>query len=426
MACDKIARMFRFSLVKVAVSVVVVAIVGMLVYQIPAVNQRLSWRVDFARTYLRGMVSPVQAMPTPLPQPVVSVEEINIPVNVPEKPTAQAGTPTAELSPTPEPTPTPLPDYIALPPPSWEKQTINNCGPASLSMYLRYYGWEGDQSVISDIIKPLPQDRNVNIEEMAYYARTRAGWLNTEYRVGGDIEMMKAFLAEGIPVLIEEGFIMEESGWPNDDRWAGHYLLLTGYDDGSQSFIAHDSFRGPDLYFTYESLNKNWQAFNRVYMLLYTADQEETVRAILGPHWDVEYNRQYALEVAEAEIEADPKDAFAWFNLGTNLVYFKRYSEAGRAFDEARTLGLPQRMLRYQFGPFFAYFHTGRLDDLFALTEYALERTPNAEEALLWHGWGLYRQGDKAGALSYFHQALEANPNYYDAQYALDFVESNP
>lgn len=426
MACDKIARMFRFSLVKVAVSVVVVAIVGMLVYQIPAVNQRLSWRVDFARTYLRGMVSPVQAMPTPLPQPVVSVEEINIPVNVPEKPTAQAGTPTAELSPTPEPTPTPLPDYIALPPPSWEKQTINNCGPASLSMYLRYYGWEGDQSVISDIIKPLPQDRNVNIEEMAYYARTRAGWLNTEYRVGGDIEMMKAFLAEGIPVLIEEGFIMEESGWPNDDRWAGHYLLLTGYDDGSQSFIAHDSFRGPDLYFTYESLNKNWQAFNRVYMLLYTADQEETVRAILGPHWDVEYNRQYALEVAEAEIEADPKDAFAWFNLGTNLVYFKRYSEAGRAFDEARTLGLPQRMLRYQFGPFFAYFHTGRLDDLFALTEYALERTPNSEESLLWHGWGLYRQGDKAGALSYFHQALEANPNYYDAQYALDFVESNP
>ena len=247
MACDKIARMFRFSLVKVAVSVVVVAIVGMLVYQIPAVNQRLSWRVDFARTYLRGMVSPVQAMPTPLPQPVVSVEEINIPVNVPEKPTAQAGTPTAELSPTPEPTPTPLPDYIALPPPSWEKQTINNCGPASLSMYLRYYGWEGDQSVISEIIKPLPQDRNVNIEEMAYYARTRAGWLNTEYRVGGDIEMMKAFLAEGIPVLIEEGFIMEESGWPNDDRWAGHYLLLTGYDDGSQSFIAHDSFRGPSL-----------------------------------------------------------------------------------------------------------------------------------------------------------------------------------
>ena len=26
--------------------------------------------------------------------------------------------------------------------------------------------------------------------------------------------------------------------------------------------------------------------------------------------------------------------------------------------------GLPQRMLRYQFGPFFAYFHTGRIDDL--------------------------------------------------------------
>jgi hypothetical protein len=27
------------------------------------------------------------------------------------------------------------------------------------------------------------------------------------------------------PVMIEESFIMEESYWLNDDRWAGHYLL---------------------------------------------------------------------------------------------------------------------------------------------------------------------------------------------------------
>jgi tetratricopeptide (TPR) repeat protein len=63
---------------------------------------------------------------------------------------------------------------------------------------------------------------------------------------------------------------------------------------------------------------------------------------------------------------------------------------------------------------------------LLALTEYALQITPNAEEALLWHGWALYRSGDTAGAIEDFRAALIENSNYADAQYALDFVRENP
>jgi tetratricopeptide (TPR) repeat protein len=64
--------------------------------------------------------------------------------------------------------------------------------------------------------------------------------------------------------------------------------------------------------------------------------------------------------------------------------------------------------------------------DLLALTEYALERTPNSEEALLWHGWALYRDGETAKAIEDWRAALEANPTYVDAQYALDFVGAAP
>jgi tetratricopeptide (TPR) repeat protein len=157
-------------------------------------------------------------------------------------------------------------------------------------------------------------------------------------------------------------------------------------------------------------------------MLVYTPDQQETVQAILGDNWDEERNRQHAQAVAQAEIEADPEDGYAWFNLGTNLLYFEQYQDAALAYDEARKIGWPQRMLRYKFGPFFAYFHAGRNEDLLTLTEYALQRTPNAEEAHLWRGWGRYRSGDVNGAVADFRAALEVNPNNWDAQYALDFV----
>ena len=163
-----------------------------------------------------------------------------------------------------------------------------------------------------------------------------------------------------------------------------------------------------------------------MYILVYPPTLQETVRSILGEDWEVDRSRQKALERAQAEIDANQANPFAWFNLGTNLVYFERWGEAANAFDRARELGLPQRMLRYQFTPFFAYFHTRRIEDLLALTEYALKITPNAEEALLWHGWGLYRDGDTPGAIADFQAALNENPNYSDAQYALTFVRQNP
>ena len=190
-------------------------------------------------------------------------------------------------------------------------------------------------------------------------------------------------------------------------------------------FTAQDSFHGPDRQVSYRDLDAYWKAFNRVYIILYMPAQETSIQAVLGSNWDPDVNRQNALRAAELETQADPADAFAWFNRGSNLVYFERYLEATDAYDQARHIGLPQRMLRYQFGPFIAYFHTGQLNDLMALTEYALERTPNAEEAMLWRGWGFYRKGDASQAVALFRQALEMNPRYEDARYALEFVSSN-
>jgi hypothetical protein len=408
---------------------VALALAGGLFYQLPPVRQRLGWRLDFAMAYLRGVVQPVGQVPTALPQPAVRVTsnpDGGVPGYNPTtivQPTSPSSSPTPAM---PTPSPTSIPASVSLPAPAWEKQDINNCGPTTLAMYLRFYGWEGDQFDISDLLKPERNDRNVNVEELVYYVRTQAAWLSTIYRVGGDLTVLKKLLAAGFPVMIEEAFRFEESYWPNDDLWAAHYNLLTGYDDAKQVFTGQDSFYGADQKTTYAKLEEYWQTFNYVYILIYPPEQEETIKSILGQDWDESFNRQQALEKAQAEAEANPSDAYAWFNVGTNLVYFERYDEAAAAYDQARAIGLPQRMMRYQFGPFFAYFHARRLDDLFTLTEYALKITPNAEEAMLWHGWGLYRSGDTNGAIDDFQAALAENANYQDAQYALDFVRANP
>jgi tetratricopeptide (TPR) repeat protein len=418
--------MSKFSGLKWGLIAVLVFFAGILIYQVPAVNLRVGWRLDIASTYIRNVINPIGEVPTPLPEPIAAVT--SFPTATPEvRPTeTPRSTSTPLATATRTAVPTTLPDFIDLGSPEWEKQTPNNCGPATLSLYLKTHNWDGDQTIISDLLKPETGDRNVNVEELAYYVRTRAGWLNAEYRVGGDIEILKKFIAAGLPVMIEEGELLDGEYWPNDDRWAGHYLLLTGYDDTSQSFIAQDTFRSPDRKVSYQSVQQNWQAFNYVYILVYRDDQEGLVKSILGSDWDPDINRQNALELAQSQTETDSKNAFAWFNLGSNLVYFERYQEAAQAYDTARQIGLPQRMLRYQFGPFFAYFFGGRNDDLMVLTEYALQRTPNSEETLLWRGWGNYRAGNNQAAINDFQAALAENPFYQDAQYALDYVAANP
>jgi Peptidase_C39 like family len=402
------------------------ALVGSLAFQFPPVKQRLGWRLDFALAYLRGVVRPVGEVPTALPQPSVRVTRRDTPGRAPTQ-VVEATPPISSPTPSiPTPSPTPIPASVSLPAPAWERQDINNCGPASLAMYMRFYGWEGDQFDIAEVLKPQRDDRNVNVEELVYYVRTRVGWLSVIYRVGGDLTTLKKLLAAGFPVIIEETFRFADPFWPNDDLWAAHYNLLTGYDDAPQVFTGQDSFYGADQKIPYQKLDEYWHAFNHVYILAYPPGQEETVKSILGEDWDEQANRQRALQEAQAAADANPRDAFAWFNVGTNLVYFERYDEAAVAYDRARAIGLPQRMLRYQFGPFFAYFYARRLDDLFALTQYALKITPNSEEAKLWHGWGLYRSGDSNGAIADFQSALEENANYQDAQYALEFVRANP
>ncbi len=161
-------------------------------------------------------------------------------------------------------------------------------------------------------------------------------------------------------------------------------------------------------------------------MVIFLPEEEPELQQILGSNWDPDLNRQNSLAASQAATAEDPSDAFAWFNLGSNLVYFERYQEANVAYDKSREIGLPQRMFRYQFGPFLANFHAHRTDDLLALTNYALQRTDMSEETWLWHGWALARQGDTNGAVENWRRALSIHPGYEDALYALDFVGATP
>ena len=143
---------------------------------------------------------------------------------------------------------------------------------------------------------------------------------------------------------------------------------------------------------------------------------------------------QNAARKAQVGLGKDGHDPFLWFNLGTSLVELgditgdqAYYLSAANAFDRASTIGLPWRMLWYQFNPYRAYLATGRLDDVMQLTGAMLTSGggQNVEETYLYRGHAQLAKGDLAGATFSYKEALRLNPGMTAAEVALVELGTN-
>lgn len=299
-----------------------------------------------------------------------------------------------------------------------EQQKWNNCGPATITMALSYFGWQNDQTFAGDLLKPNREDKNVSPQELANFVEEQTA-LNALVRMGGDVDLLKALVANNFPVIIETGAYFEAYDW------IGHYRALVAYDDTQNSFFFYDSFLGTGEFeqgvvVSYDETDTLWQAFNRTFIVVYLPEEEGRLLSILGSRADEADAAQHAFEVAQAEARTNPQNGFAWFNMGTSLTALQRYEEAATAFDQARRLGLPWRMLWYQFAPFEAYYQSGRYDDVLSMIQINLNNAEELEEMYYWRGRVLMAQNQREQAATAFRQALSYNPTFTAAREALD------
>ena len=326
--------------------------------------------------------------------------------------------PTATSTPLP-PTATPLPTAVRLENITVIPQKFNNCGPANLTITLGFHGIEVDQLDVGGAIKPNYDDRNVSPWELVDYVNKETS-LEARYFVGGNVALLKELVAAGYPIIIEKG--LYPNAW---EGWMGHYLTVIGYDDASQEFISLDTFLGPwdssGRRDSYESLDEFWQMFNYTFILLYPPEDETAVLALLPSEFIEPADMWWETAVTNQQLTTtQPDNPYAWFNLGSSLTHLadltgnpNLYASAAAAFDQARTLGLPWRMLWYQFEPYAAYLANGRTEDVFTLSDAILstEGGQNVEETYLYRSQAYSLLGDDTAAAAALAIAQELNPN---------------
>jgi len=389
------------------------------IYSLPGVHERVDWRVAELMARIKYALSPPEDVIFVPEEDAISPTE-TVTRSTPLPTNSTPGTPSNLPQPTPTQTLTPIPKSILLTGVQQEYQTWNNCGPTTLAMALSYWQWEGSQRLVADFTKPNPRDKNVSPYELANYVEEKTQ-LQISLRVGGEIELLKRFLAAGFPVIIEKGFEGRDF-----KGWMGHYVLVTGYSDSDQQFTFQDSYYGPDQVMEYQDFESYWRAFNFTYLVVYPTERKEEVVTILGSQADEESNFRFAAQKASDEIYTltGRDQFFAWFNRGDNLVSLQDFVGAASAYDEA--FGLypdipekerPWRMMWYQSGPYWAYYYSGRYKDVISLTTTTLDAMsePVLGESYYWRAMASIAWGDTEGAIKDLRSALKYHPGFEPA-----------
>lgn len=307
---------------------------------------------------------------------------------------------------------------------TYQAQLWNNCGPATITMALSYYGYVDNQVRAASWLKPNGEDKNVSPWQMAEYVNTQVPELPVfaMVRYGGTLDTLRTLVSNGFPTIIESGYDPERA----HQGWMGHYLLVIGYDDARQVIITHDSYDGASLEYSYEHIEQFWQHFNYMYMPIYTANSEATLNDLLGDDADPFVNTVNAFSLAQAEATADPTNAFAWFNMGTNLTNLEMYDQAVIAYDQARNLGLPWRMLWYQFGPYEAYNAVGQYETTLSLATAILNDGGGqyVEETYYYAGIAREGLGQTQRAIDNYNAVIAFNPNFTQARERRDALQN--
>lgn len=311
-------------------------------------------------------------------------------------------------------------------------------------MNLSYFKWGLTQNDTAAVLKPNPRDKNVMPYEMVNFVNDYTSYRALS-RMGGDLQTLKALVSNGFPVMVEKGFEPENL---KKEGWMGHFNLIIGYDDAKQVFITQDSYllvretnasTLPGFSVTYADMEKNWRAFNYVFLVVYPPDKQNDVLNTIGllADEDQAYRIAFQRAMKEATTLTDPRDIFfAWYNAGTSSVYLQDYTTAANAYDTAfniypsiKTELRPWRMIWYQTGPYYAYYYTGRYQDVIDLADQALERLssePILEESYHWRGLAKLATGDRDGAVADFRLAIKYHPGFGPSLFQLQQLGETP
>ncbi len=163
-----------------------------------------------------------------------------------------------------------LPRTVYLPhiPQVW--QTYDNCGPASLSEVLAYYGITRSQGQIQALLRPTGGYMSDLV--IPWYVQ-RFGLQATIFR-GGTIAELERVLALGIPVIVLQ--------WLDQPGQVAHFRVVRGYQQVQRRIWVSDPMFGNAAYLSYHNFLRLWTVSDDEFIPVYPPAWSGRLAGALG------------------------------------------------------------------------------------------------------------------------------------------------
>ncbi|HZP97300.1 MAG TPA: hypothetical protein VFC31_13355 [Candidatus Limnocylindria bacterium] len=229
------------------------------------------------------------------------------------------------------PAPKEAPASAVLPEMKHVWQSLNNCGPAAVVMALSTFGVDTDQEVARLALRGPDVRRGMGPQGVDPWVKDNFG-LRSMWRNDGTNDLMRRLVANGFAPMVTQ--------WMQDPTVSriAHWRTVRGYDDARGVFYVNDSMLGNMVPLTYDWFARNWQSFQYRYMVIYRAEDEPLLRAIVGKEWSEMVVRQSLYERARAEAIAQGT-TFAWLAYGEAAYANGVFDEAVAAFEKGFSSG---------------------------------------------------------------------------------------
>lgn len=291
-------------------------------------------------------------------------------------------------------------------------QSFNNCGPAALSMALRFYEVNVSQEELGQALRPyqIPggdnDDKSVTLKEIAN--KSEEYGFTAYLRPMGNEELVKKFIANDIPVITRT--------WLKKDEDIGHFRIIKGYDDSRKVFIQDDSLQGKDLEYSYSEYDEIWKKFNYEYLVLVPKEKDEIAKNIIGENINEKIAWKKAAEYSKNQLLNNPQDIDASFNLSVAYYHLGEFQKSIEDFEKVESK-LSFRTLWYQIEPILSYYELKNDKKIFEITDKILNNQNRAYSELYILRGKIYKnQGNNEAAKQEFEKALFYNINLKEAQ----------
>jgi hypothetical protein len=224
-------------------------------------------------------------------------------------------------------------------------ETLDNCGPESISSVLAYWHVYRTQAQVSAVLRADNSDFGMAPFDIPAYINSLG--LRVVLGPRGNQRMIRAFISNGIPVIANQ--------WIASDDQLLHYRPIESYDERTKTYVSADPYLGPGHVISFSEFRSIWRVRDRRFIVIFPPAKQALVNAILKKSgWS--YKRAWGKDLAWFEPQlssADINTPGTWLNYNGYVEsawtadQAGEYRVAGRYLKDARNAGENALLIRW-------------------------------------------------------------------------------